>query len=141
VGTVKNALDKLAAELERPPFHTWLRPRAKSVDVEREEVGVAVIYRPELSYDSSRAIFHGGVVAALVDIAGYATVAIWQKVPTPTTALHVEYLRPAIGDELLARGILRRMGRSVARVDIEVSAGGKLVALGRATYSTSGAQG
>jgi acyl-coenzyme A thioesterase PaaI-like protein len=71
-----------------------------------------------------------------VDIAGYATVAIWHEAPTPTTALHVEYLRPAVGNELLARGILRRMGRTIARADIEVSAADTLVALGRATYST-----
>jgi acyl-coenzyme A thioesterase PaaI-like protein len=54
--------------------------------------------------------------------------------------LHVEYLRPALGDELRARGILRRMGRAVARVDVEVSAAGSLVALGRASYSTARVQ-
>jgi hypothetical protein len=41
---------------------------------------------------------------------------------------------------LCARGILRRMGRSVARVDVEISAAATLVALGRASYSTAGGQ-
>lgn len=134
---MKSAFDRLVAELERPPFHQWLRPNARSVDEERKEIQVAVTYRTELSHDSFREIFHGGIVAALVDIAGYATVAIWRETPTPATALHVEYLRPAVGKELVARGILRRIGRTVARADIEVSAADKLVALGRATYSTS----
>ncbi len=135
---MKAAFDRLVAELKRPPFHSWLRPNAKSVDEERKEVEVTVAYRPELSHDAARRVFHGGIVATLVDIAGYAAVAIWQEAPTPTMALHVEFLRPAVGDELLARGILRRMGRSIARVDVEVSTAGALVALGRATYSTSG---
>ena len=136
----KLALGRLIAELARPPFHRWLKPTAISVNVERQEIEIGMVYRPELSHDSDRAIFHGGVVAALVDIAGYAAVAIWQDVATPTIALHVEYLRPAVAPELRARGMLRRMGRSVARVDIEISAAASLVALGRATYSTSGSR-
>ena len=108
-----------------------------SVDVERREIEISVTYRPELSHNSDAGFFHGGVIAAVVDITGYAAVAIWQDIATPTIALHVEYLRPARGDELRARGILRRMGRAVARVDVEVSAAGSLVALGRASYSTA----
>jgi uncharacterized protein (TIGR00369 family) len=133
----KLALGRLIAELARPPFHGWLKPTAISVNVERQEIEIGMVYRPELSHDSDRAIFHGGVVAALVDIAGYAAVAIWQDVATPTIALHVEYLRPAVAPELRARGMLRRMGRSV---DIEISAAASLVALGRATYGTSGSR-
>ena len=136
----KAALERLIAELMRPPFHGWLKPTAISVNVERREIEIALAYRPELSHELHRGIFHGGVVAALVDIAGYAAVAIWQGAATPTMALHVEYLRPAVGHELRARGILRRMGRSVARVDVEVSAAATLVALGRASYSTVGIQ-
>jgi uncharacterized protein (TIGR00369 family) len=138
--TGKAALQRLIAELARPPFHGWLKPTAKSVNVERREIEIAVAYRPELSHDSHRGIFHGGVIAALVDIAGYTAVAIWQDAATPTMALHIEYLRPAVGHELCARGILRRMGRSVARVDVEISAAATLVALGRASYSTAGGQ-
>jgi uncharacterized protein (TIGR00369 family) len=136
-GDGQGSLDRLIGELARPPFHGWLKPTAVSVDVERREIEISVTYRPELSHDSDAGFFHGGVVAAVVDITGYAAVAIWQDIATPTMALHVEYLRPARGDELRARGILRRMGRAVARVDVEVSAAGSLVALGRASYSTA----
>lgn len=136
----EGSLERLIAELARPPFHQWLKPTAASVDVERREIEIGVTYRRELSHDPEAGIFHGGVVAALVDITGYAAVAIWQDIPTPTIALHVEYLRPAVGDELRARGMLRRMGRAVARVDIEVSAAGSLVALGRASYSVARVQ-
>jgi uncharacterized protein (TIGR00369 family) len=133
----QGSLDRLISELARPPFHGWLKPTAVSVDVEHRQIEISVTYRPELSHDSRAGIFHGGVIAALVDITGYAAVAIWNDIATPTMALHVEYLRPAVGDELRARGMLRRMGRAVARVDVEVSAAGSLVALGRASYSTA----
>ena len=133
----QGSLDRLISELARPPFHGWLKPTAVSVDVEHRQIEISVTYRPELSHDFHAGIFHGGVIAALVDITGYAAVAIWHDIATPTMALHVEYLRPAVGDELRARGMLRRMGRAVARVDVEVSAAGSLVALGRASYSTA----
>ena len=88
----KAALERLIAELTRPPFHGWLKPTAVSVNVERREIEIGVAYRPELRHDSHRGIFHGRVVAALVDIPGYAAVAIWQDAATPTIALHIEYL-------------------------------------------------
>lgn len=133
----QGSLDRLISELARPPFRGWLKPTAVSVDVAHRQIEISVTYRPELSHDSQAGIFHGCVIAALVDITGYAAVAIGHDIATPTMALHVEYLRPAVGDELRARNMLRRMGRAVARVDVEVSAAGSLVALGRASYSTA----
>lgn len=133
-------IDRLRRELLRPPFNLWLAPVAIRADEPSREIAVSLPFRPEFSYDPARPIFHGGVIAALADLTGYAAVAVWHGGVTPTIALNVDYLAPAIGQELVARGMLRKLGRSVARADIEVSADGKLVALGRGTFATGDAR-
>lgn len=135
---VPSPLERLRKEMERPPFNSWLSPVAVAADEARREVTMSLAYRPEFSYHPTEAIFHGGVLAALIDIAGYAAIAVWHGRPTPTIGLQVEYLAPARGGTVEARGMLRRLGRSIGRADIELTCGGKLVALGRGTFSTGG---
>ena len=55
----------------------------------------------------------------------------------PTINFRVDYLRPAIGTGLLATAQVRRAGKSVGVVDVDVADdAGRVVAIGRATYST-----
>ena len=130
----RSMFDRLSSELQRPPFNRWLGARPVRVNEAKREVVVALPYRPEFSYDEARAVFHGGVVASLIDLTGYASAAIWSSGPTPTVALHIEFLAPAATTELIARGVVRRSGRTMSRVDVEVTAGGALVALGRGSF-------
>lgn len=131
------AIDRLRHELERPPFNRWLGAVALAADEEKHEIVVALRYRPELGYDPDEPIFHGGVLAALIDVAGYAAVAVWHGGATPTASLQVEYLAPAAGGEIRARGILRRLGRTLSRADVELTVNGTLVALGRGAFVTA----
>jgi len=135
--TRQAALERLGEELRRPPFNRWVQARPVEVDTAKREITIAVPYRPELSYDPGRPIFHGGVIATVADIAGYAVVAVWHGGSTPTISLQIDYLAPAEGAELQARAILRKLGRSVSRADIEVMTGNRLVALGRGMFSTA----
>jgi uncharacterized protein (TIGR00369 family) len=79
--------------------------------------------------------FHGGAIASLIDIAGdYALFALLGH-GVPTIDLRIDYLRPAIDTGLTARAVVRRVGRTIGVVDIEVTAtSGKTIALGRGTY-------
>ena len=55
----------------------------------------------------------------------------------PTINIRIDYLKPAAGDSLTAVGRVRRQGRSVAVVDIDISnEQDSLVAVGRGTYAT-----
>lgn len=96
-------------------------------------------FRRELSYHDELEVFHGGIVASLADIAGYAAVAIGQDGACPTMSLAIDYLKPAMGPSLDAVAILRRRGRTVSRVDIEILSGKELVAIARGTFHTGGA--
>ena len=73
--------------------------------------------------------FHGGVIGAVADTAGgYAALSL---LPVGSEVVTLEYkvnfLRPAAGDRLLAKGSVLRAGRSVTvtRVDVFVEARGQ----------------
>jgi uncharacterized protein (TIGR00369 family) len=129
-------LDRLRFEMRNSPFNDWIRAEALEADDARGHVLIGVRFRAELGGTSEFEMFHGGVLAAVVDMTGHAVVAVRCRMRVPTVALQTEYLAPAIGPELRARGILRKVGRSMARADIEITVGERLVALGRASFST-----
>jgi uncharacterized protein (TIGR00369 family) len=80
--------------------------------------------------------WHGGPIAAAIDIVGDYALAMLLGKPLPTINLRVDYLRPGKGAlKFVAR--VRRNGKTVGVVDVEVLAEtGEVVALGRANYST-----
>jgi uncharacterized protein (TIGR00369 family) len=82
--------------------------------------------------------FHGGAIASLIDTAGDYAVAVAVGGGVPTINMRVDYLRPATGEVLRATARARRIGRTVAVVDVEVAdPDGRVCALGRATYATN----
>lgn len=82
---------------------------------------------------------HGGVLSALVDIVTLSAIA---SVVRPgeqmagTAELNVSYLRPALGDAVIAEARVLKKGRTLAVVDIDLSGeDGRLVAKGRVSYA------
>ncbi len=87
---------------------------------------------------------HGGVIASLVDVAvAVACHSLDAERPgraTATTELNVTFLQPAGAGPLTCRARIRRRGRSLAVGEAEVTdPGGRLLAVGRATYLVGGA--
>ncbi len=79
--------------------------------------------------------FHGGILAALIDMAGDFAVGMCVGGGVPTMNLRVDYLRPAVGDHMDAIAVVRRLGRSTAVADVDVlDPEGRLVAIGRGTF-------
>jgi acyl-coenzyme A thioesterase 13 len=84
---------------------------------------------------------HGGVIAALIDVAVGAAAAIEGDGlrPTLTLALTTQYLRPAPGSgSLIARATVRGGGTQVTFVDAEVVTDGATIATGTATLQYVG---
>ena len=100
-------------------------------------VDIRLPWRREFERAADTKQWHGGPIAALIDIAGdFALVAMLGR-GIPTIDLRIDYLRPAIDTDLLATGRTLRAGRSVGVVDVEVrDREDRLVAVGRGTYST-----
>lgn len=130
------AMAHLQVELDRPPFNLWLSPHPLGVDVQGGSIQLSLPFRDELGHDPAQPVFHGGVVAALADIAGHAVIAILVGRPVPTVTLQVDYLAPARGIALNAAASIRKLGRMLGRADVELTADGKLVALARGTFTT-----
>ena len=104
---------------------------------EKGRVTLSIPPNPEFVGNPFIPAVHGGIVAALIDLAGGAALFFELKFPTPTIDMRVDYLRPAIaGKRLDAEARVKSLGKTVAFVDIDVTdEDGRLVATGRCTYS------
>ena len=124
--------------LDRSPFISWLGLKVTAIDHAQSEIVMQMPMKPELERRAGTNQFHGGPVAAFIDIVGDFAIGMIVGGGVPTINLRIDYLRPAIGNTLTGKGSVRRHGRSVALVDVEIfTDDGKLVALGRGTYSPS----
>jgi uncharacterized protein (TIGR00369 family) len=127
----------LEALLADSPFQKLLDLRLEAFDSAAQTVVLRLIYGPNVERSSGTGQYHGGVVASLIDIAGdFALIAVLGH-GVPTINFRVDYLRPAVGADLIAQARVRRAGRTIGVVDIDVSdSGGRLIALGRGCYGT-----
>jgi uncharacterized protein (TIGR00369 family) len=130
--------DELQERLAHSAFIDFLNLGVVSADPERGEVVMRAAMRPEFERGRGSGQWHGGPIAAIIDTVGdYALVMLMGR-PLPTVNFRVDYLRPAVDTALIVTGRVRRNGRLVGIVDIDVSnEKGQLVAIGRATYATA----
>ena len=129
--------EQLAASLANSPFQKLLGVRLESSDAAAQSVVIRCIYGPNVERSPGTGQYHGGVIASLIDIAGdFALIAVLGH-GVPTVNLRVDYLRPATATDLTATARVRRAGRTLAVVDIDVEdSAGRLVAIGRGCYGT-----
>ena len=82
---------------------------------------------------------HGGILAAMVDIAMLAAVFSNMhpnSVPAGTADLGITYLRPAHGREIFADATVIKRGRLLGVIEVEITDDqGQLCATGRALYA------
>lgn len=129
---------QLEAIINDCPYHQFLRLTVVSVDEERGEIILKLPFRHEFSRSAETPQIHGGITAALIDIAGDYAVAVKTDRGVPTINLRVDYLRMATNTDLTARAIAIKLGRSIGVVDVEVRDDqSRLVAIGRANYSVT----
>lgn len=101
------------------------------------EVEIRLPFREEFLREDGSDWLHGGVVSALIDIAGDYAIVTRVGQGVPTIDLRVDWLRPARRGDLLAHGRVLRTGRTVCVADVEVrDPTGQLVAVGRGVYAS-----
>ncbi|TDI45568.1 MAG: PaaI family thioesterase [Acidobacteria bacterium] len=128
-------LASLQEALDDPPYQRFLGLRAVAMDAEAGTVTLALPFKRDLCRSSKAPEIHGGVTAALIDIAGDYALAIRLGNGVPTIDLRIDYLRMAVETELIATARVVKMGRTLGIVDVEVQdKDGRLIAIGRATY-------
>ena len=127
----------LEAMLADSPFQQLLGLRLDAFDVAAQTITIRSVYGPNVERSAGTGQYHGGVIASLIDIAGdFALIAVLGY-GVPTINFRVDYLRPATNTDLLAQARVRRAGRTIGVVDIDVTdTSSRLIALGRGCYGT-----
>jgi uncharacterized protein (TIGR00369 family) len=129
--------EMLEAALHGSPFQEILGLRLENFDAEAQTLTLRAAYGPHVERSAGTGQYHGGVIASLIDIAGdFALIAVLGH-GVPTINFRVDYLRPASKTDLIAAARVRRAGRTIGVVDIDVlDEQGGLIALGRGCYGT-----
>ena len=120
------------------PFISTLGLEVLSLDYESSELTVKMPLQPNMERRAGSKQFHGGPIASFIDTVGDFAVGMMVGGGVPTLNIRVDYLKPAVGDFLRAVARVRRAGRTVTIVDIDVlNEQDSLVAVGRGTYAST----
>ena len=129
--------DEIQERLGHSPFIELLNLTVLAADPASQQLVVRAAMRPEFERGRGSGQWHGGPIAAIIDTVGDYALIMALRRPLPTINFRVDYLRPAIKTRLITTAKVRRAGKSVGVVDVDVFNEQKaLVAVGRATYST-----
>jgi uncharacterized protein (TIGR00369 family) len=130
--------EQIQASMDRSPYIRFHQMRCEQVDHAAQSVVLRMPMRPELERGGGSGQWHGGAIAALIDTAGDYALALVVGAGVPTINFRTDFLRPASNTELLATAAVRRAGRTIGVVDVDVhDQEGRLVAVGRGCYSTT----
>ena len=122
--------------VDRSPFLSWM-----GLKIERltdDEIEVLATWRPEWVANPDRGQTQGGIIGALIDFA--ANFAMFRKTGRPvlTVDLRIDYHRMAKKGDLLAKGKIIKLGKTVSAAEAHILDGeGRLVASGRGTFLTA----
>jgi uncharacterized protein (TIGR00369 family) len=122
--------------ITRGPFHQWLGLQVTKV--EEGLIELRATWREEWVVNPEKRYTHGGILAALVDLAAdWALVARTGR-GVPTLDMRVDYHRAAMPGDLLARGRAIKWGGQFSVAQAEVfDKDDALVASGRGLYFTA----
>ena len=128
--------EKVQALITRAPYHQWLGLQVLALH--EDGIDLKATWREEWVVSPDRRYTHGGVLAALVDLA-----ADWALVKrtgrgVPTVDLRVDYHAAAMPGDLTVKGRVVKAGGQFSTAEAHVyDAEGKLLASGRGTYFTA----
>jgi uncharacterized protein (TIGR00369 family) len=130
------SLEEVNALITRGPYHQWLG--LKVLAFAQDSIEIEATYRDEWRVRADAQYTHGGILAALVDLAADWALAYRLGRAQPTIDMRVDYHRPASPGNLIAKGRVIRFGRQFSVCEAQIfDAKGEMVASGRGTYITS----
>lgn len=129
-------IEEVQRLITRAPFHQWLGIEVTALS--DDGIELTARWREEWVVSPERRYTHGGILAALIDLA-----ADWALVKrtgrgVPTIDMRVDYHAAAMPGDLTVKGRVVRPGGQFATAEAQVyDASGKLLASGRGTYFTA----
>ena len=135
--TAPLTLPEIQAMLDASPYIRHAGMEVVSLDPDALALSVRLRMRAEFERRAGTGQWHGGPIAALIDVAGDYALVLRAGGPVPTIDFRTDYLRPAVDTSLTAAARVRRAGRTVGVVDVDVTDDrGRLIAVGRGAYGT-----
>jgi uncharacterized protein (TIGR00369 family) len=129
-------IEKLQQIISRGPFNQWLNFTILRIDAAGIELKAA--WREEWVVNPDRRYTHGGILAAIVDVAADYAIAAQLGRPVPTIDIRVDYHKAAMPGDLTAKAKIVRSGSQYSTAEAYVyDQEGALVASGRGTYFTA----
>jgi uncharacterized protein (TIGR00369 family) len=96
---------------------------------------VRMPFSDALRREDAEDVLHGGVLAALVDLTGAWTVVESGASPGPTVDYRIDFLRPAVAVDHVARGRIGHRDERFVIVEVEVTdPAGRMIAVARLRY-------
>ena len=132
----KFTMESLEQRLAVGPFNRWLGFKVLKMDDNGLELKAT--WREEWVVNPDRRYTHGGILAAIIDVAADYAIAVKLGRPVPTIDLRVDYHKAAMPGDLIAKAKVVRIGRQYSTAEAYVyDQEGALVASGRGTYYTA----
>ncbi len=123
------------AQFDANPYHRYL---GITVVEQADGYGKIVLRKGETTPGGIGGSVHGGVLAAMVDIAMLVAIFPMQagEQPAGTAELGITYLRQAHGDNIFAVATVVKRGRRISLVEVDITDDeGRLCARGRTLYA------
>lgn len=119
-------------------FDTAPIKHSLGMDLDYDAEGRAVFTLPyNPGFDHALGGVHGGVLATLLDNAGWFTIAPHYDCWISTVEFQTRLLEPVRAEALVATGRVVQLGRRLSTATMEVRAGARLVAIGSGVYTVS----
>lgn len=134
------SFEEAQSRLTRGPFHQWLGLQLLALG--EDTVEIKACWREDWVVNPDRGNTHGGILAALVDIAADWALTSRLGRAVPTIDMRVDYHRFALPGDLVAKGRVVKFGSQFSVCESQVfDQDGRLLASGRGTYLTAPPQG
>jgi uncharacterized protein (TIGR00369 family) len=129
-------LQQVQELLSSRPFHQWLG--LELLALHDDGIELKAKWREEWIVNPQGRYTHGGILAALIDVAAdYALVKHTGR-GVPTIDVRIDYHAPAMPGDLVARGKVVKIGRQFSSAEASIyDSNGALLASGRGTYFTA----
>ena len=130
------SLEKIQALVTRAPYHQWLG--IKVVALHPDGIELKASWREEWVVNPERRYTHGGILAALIDLAADFALVGRTGRGVPTIDMRVDYHAAAMPGDLTLRGKVIKWGSQFSVAEAQIfDQQGKLLASGRGTYLTA----
>ncbi len=120
-------------------FHRAPMKHSLGMEFHYDEEGSAIFNMPyNPHFDHALGGIHGGVIATLLDNAGWFTVAQFYDAWIATAELQVRLLKPVAKTDIYSKGRVLNLGKRIAMAEMEVRTKDELlIAVGSGTFAVT----